>query len=121
MHSDFDAGDKLMKGTLLDGKPVTKRAYKKANMEQWYIQAWRHVRTNRASTPPESVAGRQSCNAVGLCIFFMVWLAIGPTTPDDAKKIQYTWEQVDTCGDPFEERPSVPAPIRRVRRHSCAW
>jgi hypothetical protein len=40
----------------------------------------------------------------------------GSIAPDDARKVQYTREQVDACGDPFEVEPSVPAPIRRVRQ-----
>jgi hypothetical protein len=40
----------------------------------------------------------------------------GSIAPDDAKKVQYTREQVAACEDPFEVEPSVPAPIRRVRR-----
>jgi len=59
---------------------------------------------------------------VGICVRFSRWHivctahCISTRAPDDAKKVQYMREQVAACEDPFEVEPSVPAPIRRVRR-----
>ena len=39
----------------------------------------------------------------------------GVIAPDDARKVEYTRQQVAALEDPFVEAPPVPAPIRRVR------
>jgi hypothetical protein len=87
----------------------------------------------RVGSAPWSLSHRQLSALAGMlcpcrvlkvrrcaCLFRLrmtrVALVAGSIAPDDARKVQYTREQVDACGDPFEVVPSVPAPIRRVRQ-----